>query len=320
MKDIEKSFIHTIQQGRLVHAYLFEGMRGSGKAETAIFIAKSLFCQNPKEDGLPCQVCDTCRRIDAGNFVDLVEVRPDGQSIKVDQIRELRQTLSRSGMESNYRVCIIHDADKMTVGASNSLLKFLEEPEENVYLFLLTENLRMILATIQSRCQIVRFHGVPKTVFIKELEKERIPFKKANFLSYVTNSLSQAVEWARDEHFLDIQTASWMWFDLWMTNRQQAFVEVQTRLVPIINSKEDAQLFLEMLQFYCRDTLLVSFGKVDQLVEGDKESYYQKLLKKYPVQVFIDFTKEISQAMQRIQANVGIQATLELLTISGVLT
>ena len=93
MKMLKQSFIHAVQKNRLAHAYLFEGMQGVGKRELALFLAKLVFCQERAEDEEPCLKCDYCRRIDEGNFPDVMEITPDGQSLKVDQIRELKQQL-----------------------------------------------------------------------------------------------------------------------------------------------------------------------------------------------------------------------------------
>ena len=87
---LKQSFIHAVQKNRLGHAYLFEGMQGVGKRELALFLAKLVFCQERAENEEPCSQCDYCRRIDEGNFPDVMEITPDGQTLKVDQMRELK--------------------------------------------------------------------------------------------------------------------------------------------------------------------------------------------------------------------------------------
>ena len=103
-----------------------------------------LFCQNPDDQGFPCGVCNECRRIIEKEHPDVVEIEPDGQSIKVDQVRFLKSEFSKSAVEGNQKVFIIFAAETMTTSAANSLLKFIEEPVGNTVAFLITSNRNLI--------------------------------------------------------------------------------------------------------------------------------------------------------------------------------
>lgn len=154
-RQLQNSFEH----GRLAHAYLFEGDQGTGKAELALWFAKHQFCLNLQEE-MPCETCNNCLRITSKDHPDVVEIEPDGQSIKVDQIRALQSELTKSGFESAKKVVIIHQAEKMNMNSANSLLKFLEEPPANFMIILETQSLGKILPTIRSRCQIIHFQAL----------------------------------------------------------------------------------------------------------------------------------------------------------------
>ncbi|MEG2643785.1 MAG: DNA polymerase III subunit delta', partial [Enterococcus sp.] len=151
-RQLQNSFEH----GRLAHAYLFEGDQGTGKAALALWFTKHLFCLD-LQDNMPCEKCNNCLRINSREHPDVVEIEPDGQSIKVDQIRALQSELTKSGFESAKKVVIIHQAEKMNTNSANSLLKFLEEPPANFMIILETQSLGKILPTIRSRCQIIHF-------------------------------------------------------------------------------------------------------------------------------------------------------------------
>lgn len=154
-RQLQNSFEH----GRLAHAYLFEGDQGTGKAELALWFAKHMFCLNLQNE-MPCEKCNNCLRITSKDHPDVVEIEPDGQSIKVDQIRALQSELAKSGFESAKKVVIIHQAEKMNSNSANSLLKFLEEPPANFMIILETQSLGKILPTIRSRCQTIHFQAL----------------------------------------------------------------------------------------------------------------------------------------------------------------
>ena len=151
-QQLQRSFWH----GRLAHAYLFEGEKGTGKHEMGIWLAQHLFCTDMK-NGLPCGTCNNCQRIQNQEHPDVLTIEPEGQTIKVDQIRRLQTEFSRSGYESRKKVFLVKEAEKMNSRAANSLLKFLEEPLGEFLAILETDSVGRILPTIQSRCQILHF-------------------------------------------------------------------------------------------------------------------------------------------------------------------
>ena len=141
-------FVHILEQGQLNHAFLFSGYFGS--YEMAQFIAKSLFCTD-KVGVLPCEKCRNCKLIEQEEFPDVTIIRPINQFIKTERIRELVGQFAQSGIENPRQVFIIEQADKMHVNAANSLLKVIEEPQSEIYIFFLTSDEEMMLPTIRSR-------------------------------------------------------------------------------------------------------------------------------------------------------------------------
>ena len=148
-------FVRILEQNQLNHAYLFSGYFGS--LEMALFLAKSLFCTD-KQDVLPCESCRSCKLIDQEEYPDVTIVRPISQIIKTERIRELVGQFSQSGIESQRQVFIIEQADKMHLNAANSLLKVIEEPQSEVYIFFLTNDEDKILPKKRSRTHIFQFN------------------------------------------------------------------------------------------------------------------------------------------------------------------
>src|SRR5699024_390755 len=123
---VSRIMVNSVKKERISHAYLIQGLRGTGKRALSILFSKTLFCQN--KIGLePCHECDVCKRISSKNHPDIYWIEPDGQSIKNDQIDSLRREFSYDALESTRKIYIISQAETLTVNAANRILKFLEE-------------------------------------------------------------------------------------------------------------------------------------------------------------------------------------------------
>ncbi len=152
----KRFFRQVMTSGKIPHACLFVGIPGIGKTSSAMAFAMALNCREPK-DFEGCGQCPSCRQFKGGNFPDFVFIMPDGQHIKIEQIKELNRSLGFAPAAGGYRVCVIHQADTMTSEAANSFLKTLEEPPPgNILILNVTEQLNL-LPTIVSRCMKVPF-------------------------------------------------------------------------------------------------------------------------------------------------------------------
>ncbi len=156
---------NEIASGRIAHAFLFTGSRGTGKTSCSRIIAKAVNCPNQK-DGNPCGVCDLCRGIDEGSVLDVVEIDAASNN-GVDDIRQLREEATFTPSQAKYRVYIIDETHMLSTAAFNALLKILEEPPEHVIFILATTEVHKVPATILSRCQRFDFKRI-KPAVIKE--------------------------------------------------------------------------------------------------------------------------------------------------------
>ena len=148
-----------LKAGRIGHAYLFCGTRGTGKTTVAKILARAVNCENPREDGSPCNVCASCAAILSGTSTNVIEIDAASNN-GVDNIREIREEVAYRPTQGRYKVYIIDEAHMLSPGAWNALLKTLEEPPEYVIFVLATTEVNRFPVTILSRCQRYNFRRI----------------------------------------------------------------------------------------------------------------------------------------------------------------
>ena len=160
-QQIVEQLQHTVASDRIAGAYLFVGPTGVGKETVARYFAQLIFCQQETQSPVACGTCLACRKMDSGNHPDLQFIRPEGSLLKIGQIRELQKRIIYEPLEASRKIYILTDVERMNAEAENCLLKTLEEPPAASVLILLTSNIRVLLPTTRSRCQILQFHPMP---------------------------------------------------------------------------------------------------------------------------------------------------------------
>lgn len=166
---IVKTLKNSVSSGRVAHAYLFSGMRGTGKTTTAKILARAVNCLSPK-NGEPCNECEICSGILTGAILDVIEIDAASNN-SVDNVRDIRDEVNYCPSKAKYKVYIIDEVHMLSAGAFNALLKTLEEPPAHVMFILATTEPHKLPATILSRCQRYDFRKVSGEDIVKRLEK-----------------------------------------------------------------------------------------------------------------------------------------------------
>lgn len=309
-----QTLVNSMVKNRVAHAYLFEGARGTGKKEMAVFLAQGLFCRKPVE-GIRCGECDQCQRIANGNHPDVHLVEPDGLSIKKDQVKSLQEEFSKSGVESKRKAYIINFADKMTVQAANSLLKFLEEPHPSTTAILITEQMHQMLPTILSRCQHVAFQSLAPILFKEQLIKEGVHPTMAALLSKLTNEQEEAIRLSSDEWFVQARKIMLKLYEVQKDHPFEAMTRLQSDFLPHFKEKEQIEQSLDLFLHIYKDLLYIQTDKLNHLSYPDQLEYFQKdALHTSTAQLSEQLTM-ILEAKRKLYQNMNTQLLMEQLML-----
>lgn len=167
--NIKQNLEDAIKLNKIAHSYLFIGIKGIGKKMIAKDFAKKILCLNENKY---CNNCKSCIRFETNNNPDFSIIEPDGNSIKIEQIREMQRKIQEKPIISTQKIYLIDDADCMTKEAQNCLLKTLEEPPKFAKIILIGSNEQDFLSTIKSRCIILHFNKISDKLIKEYLEKQ----------------------------------------------------------------------------------------------------------------------------------------------------
>lgn len=297
--------MQALGKDQVSHSYIFAGPEGTQRAEMARCFAKALFSQGNSSPDISTQ------KVGDHNHPDLIEVFPDGASIKIKQIRELRQDISIKPFEAQYKIYIIHQADTMKDPAQNALLKTLEEPPEYAIIILITNSLSALLPTIQSRSQALKFLPLGEERIQEYLiyQKGLSPSKAREIALIANGSIENAVKWAGEDHIL--QERKDLLKDLLNILKGDTPLVFQLALW-FKEQKEKTNQWLDFIIIWFRDVAL-------QKELGDNpytiHKEYRKLLEEFTKHLSYEqinaIIEDVSQSKNNMRYNVNLQLNIE---------
>lgn len=325
---IVKTLQNQIGSGRIGHAYLFCGTRGTGKTTVAKILARAVNCEHPV-DGSPCGECPSCRQIAAGTSLNVVEIDAASNN-GVENIREIREQVQYPPTEGKYRVYIIDEVHMLSTGAFNALLKTLEEPPSYVIFILATTEVHKIPITVLSRCQRYDFRRITLdtiTARLKELtEAENMPVED-KALRYVAKAgdgsmrdalslLDQCAafhfgETLTYEHVLDVLGAvdNSVFRDLFHAIRENRTKDCILKLEEmVVQGRELSQFVVDFIWFLRNLLLLKTADDAEDLLDMSEDNLAQmredaalvdeNTLMRY-IRVFSELSNQIRFANQK---------------------
>lgn len=311
MKQLQTIF----EKQRLAHAYIFEGEKGVGKVDVMLFFVKLMLCEN-SIDNVPCETCRNCRRVNSGNHPNFFQIEPEGQYIKIDQIRDLISEMKMRGMEEGRKIYVLHDADRLNISSANMLLKFLEEPEGEVTAILLTEQIQSILPTIRSRCQHIKFQKMPRILLMERLIEAGVTKTMAATVSMVTNELETAIFLANDEQFAHARKTVLKLVEVIQKNVHEALLYVHDDWLPSFKEKSEIEQALDLLLFAYRDIVAIKANPEAACTYPDMYASFKEVALRSTYERLSNQMQAILQAREHLQRNMNRTLMMEQLMLN----
>lgn len=315
-EDIVKHFKSSIELGKVSHAYILNGEKGTGKKTLAAVVSKSLQCEGGEAD--PCNTCTSCLQAESGNQPDIIWVNHEKPNvISVDEIRsQIVNDISLKPYSSRYKIYIVPDAQMMNPQAQNALLKTLEEPPEYAIIMLLTTNVDKFLPTILSRCIVLNFKPVePMDVMDYLKEQLQVDDATAKFCTdFSQGNLGKAVRLAISPEYNEIKE------DAVRLLRQIDVMDMEDVISSVKSMgkfKLDITDYIDIMTMWFRDILMVKISNSpNKLIFKDEYS----VLRKQASRVSYEGVEEILTAMDklkiRLEANVNFDIAMELMLLT----
>jgi DNA polymerase III subunit delta' len=309
-----KIITNSIVKDRISHAYLIQGARGTGKEAIATLMAKVLFCEN-KSGVNPCLVCHACKRIDSRNHPDVHWVEPDGQSIKIEQIKNLQKEFTYSGLESEQKAYIIKGADTLTTNAANRILKFLEEPNKKTTAIMLTENSQAILPTIRSRCQVIDLQPLNPYHFKQRLLDAGLSDANAKLMAAITNNLDEAIMLSQDEWFAEARKIVVQLVETFTDNSNDVYLFIHQHWMQHFKERTQLEQGLDLLLLAFKDILYFHIEKESDVVFFHQNELLEQMSMSFSQEKLISILHDLLKAKQKLKQNVHPTLVMEQVTL-----
>jgi DNA polymerase-3 subunit delta' len=254
-----KTFYNAFTKNKIFHAYLLSGEIGTPLLGVAKFLAASLVCDNASP--FACLNCSPCKRVLDENYGDLIVIDGKKDTIKKENIEYIESEFSKTSLEKKgIKVYIINLVENMNEDSINALLKFLEEPSENTYAFLTTENEYRVLPTILSRTQIIHFNLIDKEKLIKEAAADGVIEEDAELLANFYNDAEKIKEESLSEDYKEAKENVLNLFKKLKDKKELRFF-IENDICTTLNTKPSVRYLFDFLIFFFKEAYIYNLEK-----------------------------------------------------------
>ena len=293
----KKYLTNSIKSNMVSHAYMFEGPNGIGKNTMARELAAILLEME-----------------NLFNSPDYIEIKPDGNSIKIAKIRKLQSDILVKPYKS-YKIYVIDEAQKMTVEAQNALLKTLEEPPKYAIIILITDNKESLLDTIKSRCEIIKFTPIPMQEVASYLTMNGIDSKRASLLAnFSRGSMKKAIELSESEEFHLMREEVQKYVETFLNGNLIEIMDIQSS---IEKYKDQITNVLDLLINYFRDIMMVK-ENVDNsmIINLDRLIFVKNMSNKTTYSQLSKIIDIIEETKNKLRSNCNFNISIQVMTLN----
>ncbi|MGA7192289.1 MAG: DNA polymerase III subunit delta' [Anaerolineales bacterium] len=304
-----------ITRGTTRHAYLFAGPSGVGRRTLALRLAQALNCTQPVEVGIPCGHCRECKQIEAMQHPDLTIVQADseGGTLKVDQVREARRTLTLKPYQSKYRVTIFLRFQEANDNAANALLKILEEAPSYVILVLTADTPEQLLPTIVSRCEVLRLRPLSLETVESYLTQHGADSDQARLNAHISGGrLGYALRLLSDPSALEFRNEK--------LNEAQSFITASrvdkfSYAEKLSKDKDSMRNVLLLWLSYWRDVLLRAGESSVPIANIDRAQEIESIAERVSMSEARRVVSELETALSQLESNVNARLLAEVILL-----
>ena len=301
---------HSLSLNHVAHAYLLAGPSQIGKTTLGLTLAKALNCSG---DLKPCGQCLSCSKIERGIHPDVRVVEPDGDTLKIAQIRQLQREAILAPYEGKWRVYIVPDFQRATEEAANCLLKTLEEPPPQVVLILTAADIGALLPTIVSRCQVLSLRPLSLDETARALQREcQISEERAELLARLSEGrIGWAMQACHERGVLQVRDSQLATLGAVPAQGLVERMQAAERLAQL----GDISPLLDFWASWWRDILLVQSGCRDLVTNIDHRESLQAEASRYTPESSQGFLRAIQRTKSELDGNANLRLALEVLLL-----
>ncbi|MDY4574195.1 MAG: DNA polymerase III subunit delta' C-terminal domain-containing protein [Intestinibacter sp.] len=293
----KKYLSNSLKSNMISHAYMFEGPSGVGKNTLARELSRILLEME-----------------NLFNSPDYIEIKPDGNSIKIAQIRKMQTDILVKPYKS-YKIYVFDEAQKMTIEAQNALLKTLEEPPKYAIIILVTNNKESLLDTIKSRCEIIKFTPIPIKEIADYLVKTGVDEKRASLLAnFSRGSMQKAIELSESEDFYIMREEIQKYIETFLNGDLIDIMEIQNG---IEKYKDQIINVLDLMINYFRDIIMVK-ENIDNsmIINLDKLVFIKNMSKKITYSQLSKIIDIIEETKNKLRSNCNFNISIQVMTLN----
>lgn len=293
----KKYLSNSLKSNMISHAYMFEGPSGVGKNTLARELSRILLEME-----------------NLFNSPDYIEIKPDGNSIKIAQVRNMQSDILVKPYKS-YKIYVFDEAQKMTVEAQNALLKTLEEPPKYAIIILITNNKESLLDTIKSRCEIIKFTPIPMAEIADYLIKTGVDQKRASLLAnFSRGSMQKAIELSESEDFYIMREEIQKYIETFLSGNLIDIMDIQNS---IEKYKDQIINVLDLMINYFRDIIMVK-ENIDNsmIINLDKLVFIKNMSKKITYSQLSKIIDIIEETKNKLRSNCNFNISIQVMTLN----